>query len=768
MRWLRRFPIPSRIALGVLAVVVLTALIAPLLAPHDPYEQAPTVEGPSADHWMGQDSLGRDILSRLMHGARWSLAIGLGATLLALLAGAVLGAIAATSRRAVDEAVMRGLDVVMAFPGIALAAVLIAVFGGGVPVLICAIAFLNIPPVARVVRANVMAQYGEDYVVAERIIGARTPHILIRHVAINCAAPVLVFCTVMVAEAIVFEASLSFIGAGVRPPEPSWGSVIADGKNMVLLGGWWATVFPGLLMLVTVLSLNILSESLSDTMALAAGSSARTAPKAPGEPTGAAAPRDASGGTAAGTRAADRAGGSAAGGGEGVPDAVTAGPPAARPVPSEESVEATGQADAGPRQSSGDADRSGAALAADAAGQRDGEAVPEAPTDAAAGLPAARPAPSEESAEAAGPGGGAAAVPAARADEVLVGSADGFPFSDVLAEAGRRLRRDEGVRAGEPVLAVDRLVVGFGDTDIVAGVSFEVRPGEVLGVVGESGCGKTLTALTVMGLQPREARIGGSVRFQGRELLGLKARERRRLLGHEMAMVYQDALSSLNPAMPIRAQLRQLVRRGGRRTPAELLELVGLDPERVLRSYPHELSGGQRQRVLIAMALSRDPRLIVADEPTTALDVTVQAQVIELLLRLREELGFALILVSHDLALVADVTDRVAVMYGGHIVETGVTADLVAAPAHHYTRGLLGSVLSLEATAERMTQIPGVVPSPADFPPGCRFADRCPFADAECAAVPPERPAEGPGHLVLCHHPAIRESRESRESEVAP
>ncbi|MFD5320920.1 dipeptide/oligopeptide/nickel ABC transporter permease/ATP-binding protein [Streptomyces sp. NPDC127098] len=742
MRWLRRLPVLSRIALGVLAVVVLTALLAPLLSPYDPYEQAPTVEGPSADHWMGQDSLGRDILSRLMHGARWSLAIGLGATLLALLAGAVLGAIAATSRRAVDEAVMRGLDVIMAFPGIALAAVLIAVFGGGIPVLICAIAFLNIPPVARVVRANVMAQYGEDYVVAERVIGARTPHILIRHVAINCAAPVLVFCTVMVAEAIVFEASLSFIGAGVRPPEPSWGSVIADGKNMVLLGGWWATVFPGLLMLLTVLSLNVLSESLSDTMALAAGQapSARTAPSAP--------------------------------------EAPTAASGAGAPVPAAGAAEASGPAPAGaaaePRGVAGGTTPGGHGGAA-ATGQAAGP-VPVRPSgtgDSAGGVAAAVPAARAAEAVAggsgaSGPGGGAAvdrsgpAGQAPVADEVLAGPRDVFPFSDVLAEAGRRLRRDGGGRAGEPVLAVDRLVVGFGATDVVAGVSFEVRAGEVLGVVGESGCGKTLTALTVMGLQPREARVGGSVRFQGRELVGLSARERRRLLGHEMAMVYQDALSSLNPAMTIRAQLRQLVRRGGHRTPAELLELVGLDPERVLSSYPHELSGGQRQRVLIAMALSRDPRLIVADEPTTALDVTVQAQVIELLLRLREELGFALVLVSHDLALVADVTDRVAVMYGGHIVETGVTADLVAAPAHHYTRGLLGSVLSLEATAERMTQIPGVVPSPADFPPGCRFADRCPFADADCAAVPPERPAEGPGHVVLCHHPAVA------ESEVAP
>jgi peptide/nickel transport system permease protein len=231
-------------------------------------------------------------------------------------------------------------------------------------------------------------------------------------------------------------------------------------------------------------------------------------------------------------------------------------------------------------------------------------------------------------------------------------------------------------------------------------------------------------------------------------------RVRRRLLGYEMAMVYQDALSSLNPAMTIRAQLKQVIRRGGHRGAGELLTMVGLDPERTLRSYPHELSGGQRQRVLIAMALSRDPKLIVADEPTTALDVTVQAQVIELLLRLREELGFALVLVSHDLALIADVTDRVVVMYGGQIVETGVTADLVESPAHHYTRGLLGSVLSLESAAERMTQIKGVVPSPADFPAGCRFADRCPLASDICRTTAPD--LVGPRtHTAACHHPAI-------------
>ncbi|MGN9912361.1 dipeptide/oligopeptide/nickel ABC transporter permease/ATP-binding protein [Phytohabitans sp. LJ34] len=623
---MRRLSPLSWISLGVLLAIALVALLAPWIAPHSPLDQASAGGGPSADHWMGLDSANRDILSRLMHGARWSLVIGLGATASALVVGAIVGATAAAAPKWVDEGMMRILDVVMAFPGIALAAVLVAVFGGGIQVLVFAIAFLYTPPVARVVRANVLAQYGEDYVAAERTIGARTWHILVKHVAVNCAAPVLVFCTVMVADAIVFEASLSFIGAGVRPPNPSWGSVIADGKNMVLLGGWWATVFPGLLILLTVLSLNILSEGVSDAWA---APTARRAPRS----------------------------------------------------------------------------------------TKEGDAI-----------------------EAVKPGSG---------DVVQLPG---------LAEAARRLaERARPLPAGRPVLSVERLRISFpgrhDDVDIVDGIGFEVRPGEVLGLVGESGCGKSLTALTVMGLEPRGARVSGQVRFDGKDLLALPRRARRRLLGHDMAMIYQDALSSLNPAMTIRAQLKQLIRRGGKRSATELLEMVGLDPKRTLSSYPHELSGGQRQRVLIAMALSRDPKLIVADEPTTALDVTVQAQVIELLLRLRAELGFALILVSHDLALVADVTDRVAVMYGGQIVETGVTASLVGAPAHHYTRGLLGSVLSLESAAPRLTQIRGVVPSPADFPSGCRFADRCPMASSVCRSEAP--PLVGlDGHAVACHHPA--------------
>jgi peptide/nickel transport system permease protein len=520
------------------------------------------------------------------------------------------------------------LDVVMAFPGIALAAVLVAVFGRGIGVLILAIGFLNMPPVARVVRANVMAQYSEDYVAAERIIGAKRGFILIRHVAINCAAPILVYCTVTVADAIVFEASLSFIGAGIQPPNPSWGSVLADGKDLVLTGGWWATVFPGLLILITVLSLNVLAESIADMWSV----------------------------------------------------------PSAR------------------RRRAG-------------------------------------------------------AVAAAAAIEEAVENRDPVAPIAGLREAGERLAvRARDVRDRPVVLEVDRLSISFKDrhngVNVVDDVSFTVRSGEVLGLIGESGCGKSLTALSIMGLQPDTARVSGEIRFQGKDLLAMKPRDRRRHLGHDLSMIYQDALSSLNPAMTIRAQLKQFTRRGGTRTPAELLTLVNLDPQRTLRAYPHELSGGQRQRVLIAMALSRSPRVIVADEPTTALDVTVQAQIMALLLRLQEELGFALVLVSHDLALVSEVADRVVVMYGGQVAEMGATAQLVGAPRHHYTRGLLSAVLSLEENAATLTQIKGVVPAPADFEPGCRFAGRGPAARAICHAEPPVRIGDNVTHLIACHFPA--------------
>lgn len=659
-----RFPLSSWLSLAVLALIVLACLCAPLLTQHGPLEQFPGMSGPSAEFWFGQDSVGRDIYSRLLYGGRWSLTIGLGSTFLALCAGAIIGSIAATSRKAVDETIMRVLDVVMAFPGVALAAVLVAAFGGSIPVLIVTIAFLYTPMVARVVRANVLAQYGEDYVAAEKVIGARTPHIVLKHVVANCAAPVLVFCTVMVADAIVLEASLSFIGAGVRPPDPSWGSVIADGKNMVLLGGWWATVFPGLLILITVLCLNVLAEGMTDAMAdprLKKPKSSRSALEA----------------------------------------AQTA---AAEETSNELILEAEAAQD----------------FAETERGRERGADLVDATVLDEASTPATEPTPLET-------------------------------HLRILAET-ERARTDRLVYAGDaaPLLEVRNLTIRFpdryGDTPIVDNVSFTVRPHETMALVGESGCGKSLTSLAIMGLLPKNAVVTGEILFDGVDVLTLGDRDRNRLRGHDMAMIYQDALSSLNPAMLIRSQFKQLTKRGGTRTAEELLELVGLDPVRTLASYPHELSGGQRQRVLIAMSLTRSPRLVVADEPTTALDVTVQAQVVDLLNDLRDKLGFAMVFVSHDLALVASLAHKITVMYAGQIVESAPTRDLLVDPRHEYTQGLLGAVLSIEDEAPRLHQIQGTVPSPGSFAAGDRFAERSTRPDADPDRTPPMVRVDGTDH----------------------
>lgn len=311
----------------------------------------------------------------------------------------------------------------------------------------------------------------------------------------------------------------------------------------------------------------------------------------------------------------------------------------------------------------------------------------------------------------------------------------------------------------EPLLQVADLTVRFpkhyGATEILRNVNLDLRPGETLGVVGESGSGKSLLGLTLLGLEPPAAKVTGTVFFRGRDVRSLRSRERRALRGREIAMIYQDALVSLNPGMKIRKQIQQAVGREGNRSPEELLRLVRLDEtDRFLAAYPHQLSGGQRQRVLIAMAIARDPSVIIADEPTTALDVTVQAEILALLAMLRNELQFALLLISHDLGLVATVADRLAVMYAGDLEEVGLTRTLLDVPAHPYTAGLLGASRSLEERGDRLAQIPGAVPSPNSFSIGCRFYGRC-FREREICGQ--ERPApmsssKDTGH-VLCHFP---------------
>lgn len=287
-----------------------------------------------------------------------------------------------------------------------------------------------------------------------------------------------------------------------------------------------------------------------------------------------------------------------------------------------------------------------------------------------------------------------------------------------------------------------------GDVDIVDGVNFTIRPGETMGLVGESGSGKSVTSMAIMGLLPKTARVRGTATLEGKNLLDMNTRQLNEMRGREMAMIYQDALSSLNPSMLIKSQMAQLTKRGGTRSAEELLELVGLDPKRMLKSYPHELSGGQRQRVLIAMALTRDPKLVIADEPTTALDVTVQKQVVELLNKLREELGFAMLFVSHDLALVAQLAHKITVMYAGQVVEQGTTTEVLTDPRHEYTQGLLGSVLSIEAGADRLHQVQGTVPSPREFVAGDRFAPRSSTPEIGLAEKPRLWDVPGTTHRV--------------------
>ncbi len=355
-----------------------------------------------------------------------------------------------------------------------------------------------------------------------------------------------------------------------------------------------------------------------------------------------------------------------------------------------------------------------------------------------------------------------------------------------------RLSRSDG-----PLLEVRGLVVRFRTADgtihAVNGVSFELEAGERLGLVGESGCGKSVTNLALIRLLPRPAgRIeGGSVLFEGRDLLALREDEVRDIRGRDIAMIFQDPMTSLNPVLTIEEQLvetiaahRPIGRDEARRRAVELLRMVGIpNPEARLRSFPHQFSGGMRQRVMIAMALALEPKILIADEPTTALDVTIQAQVLELLRRLTEEHRTALILITHDLGVVAGMTDRVAVMYAGFIVESAATADLFARPAHPYTVGLLHSIPRVdERDGKELIPIEGRPPDMRELPVGCPFAPRCAWRLPVCwEANPSLQPVArgavvdaGPAvtarltpHLSACHNPpTVEEARAGRPLRV--
>ncbi|NKC29239.1 ABC transporter ATP-binding protein [Falsiroseomonas selenitidurans] len=312
-----------------------------------------------------------------------------------------------------------------------------------------------------------------------------------------------------------------------------------------------------------------------------------------------------------------------------------------------------------------------------------------------------------------------------------------------------------------PMLELTQVSVEFptdrGRLRPVDGISFRVEAGKTLAVVGESGCGKSVTALAVMGLLPQGAEIGGGIRLDGEELLALTPDQRRARRGGAMAMVFQEPMTSLNPAFTAGEQVAEALRLHQGLAPdaafaraVEMFARVRIpEPERRARNYPHQLSGGMRQRVMIAMALACRPRLLIADEPTTALDVTVQAQILALIDELKTESGTAVVLITHDLGVVADHADEVVVMYAGRVAERAPAASLFARPQHPYTIGLLGAAPRLEGGVARLASIEGTVPDLLHPPPGCRFAPRCPFALDRCAQQPPLA-AILPGHDVAC------------------
>jgi peptide/nickel transport system ATP-binding protein len=299
-----------------------------------------------------------------------------------------------------------------------------------------------------------------------------------------------------------------------------------------------------------------------------------------------------------------------------------------------------------------------------------------------------------------------------------------------------------------------------GEFRAVDGVSFTLERGRTLGIVGESGCGKSVTSLSIMGLVPQPpGRIaGGEVIFEGTDLLKLDHAQMSELRGNKLSMIFQEPMTSLNPAFTIGDQITEGILRHRNVTPAEareraidMLRRVRIpSPERRIDDYPHKLSGGMRQRAMIAMALACDPRLLIADEPTTALDVTIQAQILELMRALRDEFGTAIMLITHDLGVIAELAHDVVVMYAGRIVEQVDVAALFAEPQHPYTVGLLGSIPKLHQVQERLAAIEGIVPNPMSMPTGCRFNPRCPFAIDKCRAEEPPLMEVRPGHLAAC------------------
>jgi peptide/nickel transport system permease protein len=600
MKRLRRTP-----AFAVCAILAL-ALAVPLLPLADPLhiDVAHRLEAPSAGHLLGQDEYGRDVLARLLWGARVSLAVALSAAALSFLIGVALGIVGGYLGRIAEFFAVRSMDAILCFPPLLLALLAVTLLGPGARALIPILAILYLPGFVRVTYAGVLGLRNQEYVEAMRALGAGPLRIMTRTILPNVLGPALVQFSLAAASAVLLESGLSFLGLGVVPPTPSWGLMIAAARSTVTQDPW-LLFWPCLALSGTILALNALCDALRDLL----------------DPHG-----------------------------------------------------------------------------LDAAFRGRGRL--------ATLLPGLSP------------------------------------------------------RMG-PALEISGLTLEIGAPDgavqPVRDVSLCVDAGETLAIVGESGSGKSLTGLAAMGLLPPAVRVvTGSAWLNGQELLRLDEARLRKLRGREFAMIFQNPLSSLNPLQRLGTQIVEALhayppqrRRDWRKLAIEALRRVGIpDPRRVAESFPHEISGGMRQRAMIAMAIINDPRLLIADEPTTALDVTIQAQILDLLAQLRRERRMALIFISHSLPVVSEIADRVAVMYAGEIVEQGPAGALLAKPLHPYTSALLRSAPREDGSLP--TGIAGTVPPPYALPEGCVFGPRCALREEACDRQRPELAEVEPSRLTRC------------------
>jgi peptide/nickel transport system permease protein len=596
----------ARAPVVAVALIAGIALAAPLLGLPDPIRMdvAHRMAPPNWQHPLGLDEFGRDELSRIIWGARASLMVAATASLIAGIIGTMIGVVGGFLRGIVELVLLRSVDVVLCFPPLLLALLVVTLLGPGAKTLILVLSVLYVPGFARVAYAGTLLVRAQDFVEAMGALGATPPRIMLRTILPNIVGPVLVQVSLTAASAIVLESGLSFLGLGVVPPTPSWGLAIGAARATVdqapLLLLW-----PCLALTATILAMNALCDALRDAF----------------EP-------------------------------QSVPRGI---------------------------------------------GQRLRELV----------------------------------VPGVQAP------------------------------AGEKLLELRDLTIAIetpqGTIRPVREVSLRVDAGETLAIVGESGSGKTLTGLAILGLLPEAAHVlAGNACFDRDELLRLDEADWRRLRGGSLAMVFQDPMSSLNPLHRVGAQIAEAVAAHGDAPAAkaqartiELLRQVGIpDPARRARAFPHELSGGMRQRVMIAMAIANGPRLVVADEPTASLDVTIQAQILDLLAELKRESGLALIFISHSLPVVAEIADRVADMYAGEVVEEGPVGAVFGAPLHPYTVALLASAPSEEGKPPQA--IGGIVPPPEMVLPGCRFAPRCIKRVERCEAEPAAMVEVAPGRLSRC------------------